>query len=117
MSGTIRGGDRFIVLNDVTTRGNCVSKLGKVVVDHGGIIAGMMVFARRDSGQFPLVDQLAVTYPFYYTTDLDMPQWEAPSCPLCKKGIPLVSWRDVPELQAESWTDAELEGSHRTIIM
>ena len=98
MSGTIRGGDRFIVLNDVTTRGNCVGKLGKVVVDHGGIVAGMMVFARRDSGQFPLVDQLAVTYPFYYTTDLDMPQWEAGVCRLCQKRMPLVPWREVPEL-------------------
>src|SRR5207249_3307334 len=30
-TGAIHDGERFLVLNDVTTRGNCVSKLGKVV--------------------------------------------------------------------------------------
>ena len=96
-TGTIRLGERFVVLNDVTTRGNCVSKLGKVVTDHGSALAGMMVFARRDSGQFPLMAELISKHPFYYLADLDMPQWEAQNCPLCQNKIPLVSWRDMPE--------------------
>lgn len=96
--GTIKAGERFVALNDVTTRGNCVSKLGKVITDHGGMPAGMMVFARRDSGQFPLVDQLIAQYPFYYTTDLDMPQWEPAHCPLCRAGKPLLLWKDMPAL-------------------
>ena len=96
--GAIRPGERFVALNDVTTRGNCVSKLGKVVTDHGGILAGMMVFARRDSGQFPLMGELTSTYPFYYTVDLDMPQWEQAACPYCGVKMPLLSWRDLPEI-------------------
>ena len=96
--GQIRPGERVLVLNDVTTRGQCVSKLSKVVTDHGGVVAGMMVFARRDSGQFPLMDELTGTYPFYYTADLLMPQWDTPVCPLCRAGKPLLSWRDMPEL-------------------
>ena len=72
--GAIKPGERYVVLNDVTTRGNCVDKLGTVVTDHGGVLAGMMVFARRDSGQFPLMEQLTKKYPFYYTADLQMPQ-------------------------------------------
>jgi orotate phosphoribosyltransferase len=51
--GAIKPGEHFVALNDVTTRGNCVSKLGKVITDNGGLLAGMIVFARRDSGQFP----------------------------------------------------------------
>jgi orotate phosphoribosyltransferase len=99
VTGEIRPGERLLVLNDVTTRGQCVSKLGKVVTDHGGVLAGMMVFARRDSGQFPLMDELTGTYPFYYTADLSMPQWNPPECPLCQVGKPLLlSWRDMPEL-------------------
>jgi len=87
-----------VALNDVTTRGNCVSKLGKVITDNGGLLAGMMVFARRDSGQFPLMGDLIAQHPFYYSTDLDMPQWEPAQCPLCRMNKPLLSWRDLPEL-------------------
>lgn len=95
--GAIKAGERFLALNDVTTRGNCVSKLGKVITDHGGVLAGMMVFARRDSGQFPLMGELTAKYPFYYTADLNMPQWESEECPLCKTKQPLLSWKDMPE--------------------
>jgi len=96
--GAIKTGERLLALNDVTTRGNCVSKLGKVITDHGGVLAGIMVFVRRDSGQFPLMGELTARYPFYCTTDLDMPQWEPEACPLCKTQQPLLSWRDVPEV-------------------
>ena len=97
MVGSIRAGERYVALNDVTTRGNCVSKLGKVATDRGGILAGMMVFARRDSGQFPLMDELVSALPFYYTANLDMPQWEPGTCPLCGDK-PLLSWKDIPKL-------------------
>jgi len=96
--GTIKAGERFLALNDVTTRGNCVGKLGKVITDNGGRLAGMMVFARRDSGQFPLMNELVARHPFYYATDLDMPQWEPATCPLCRENKPLLSWKDMPEL-------------------
>ena len=96
--GAIKAGERFVALNDVTTRGNCVGKLGKVITDNGGLLAGMMVFARRDSGQFPLVNELIARHPFYYTTDLDMPQWEPVHCPLCRAQQPLLSWKDMPAL-------------------
>jgi orotate phosphoribosyltransferase len=96
--GAIKPGEHFVALNDVTTRGNCVSKLGKVITDNRGLLAGMMVFARRDSGQFPLMGNLIAQHPFYYTTDLDMPQWEPAQCLLCRMNKPLLSWRDMPEL-------------------
>lgn len=96
--GAVKPGERFVALNDVTTRGNCVSKLGKVITDNGGLLAGMMVFARRDSGQFPLMNELITRYPFYYTTDLDMPHWEPANCPLCRAHKPLLSWKDMPAL-------------------
>ena len=96
--GAVAPEDRVLALNDVTTRGNCVSKLGKVITDNGGRLIGMMVFARRDSGQFPLLNDLIGQYPFYYATDLDMPQWEPAQCPLCLDNKPLLSWKDMPEL-------------------
>ena len=95
--GSIKPGERFLALNDVTTRGNCVNKLGKVITENGGLLAGMMVFARRDSGQFPLMNELVAQHPFYYATDLDMPQWEPEQCPLCRMNKPLLSWKDMPD--------------------
>ena len=96
-AGSVNPGERFLSLNDVTTRGMCVSKLGKVVTDHHGGLAGMMVFARRDSGQFPLMDELAAIHPFYWSADLTMPQWEPADCPLCSEHRPLLMWKDLPE--------------------
>lgn len=98
VGGSVETGERFLALNDVTTRGMCVSKLGKVVTDRGGRLAGMMVFARRDSGQFPLMEELTAAYPFYFSADLDMPQWEPSACPLCRDKKPLWSWKELPEL-------------------
>jgi orotate phosphoribosyltransferase len=97
-AGSVKPGERFLSLNDVTTRGMCVSKLGKVVTDHDGRLAGMMVFARRDSGQFPLMDELTSAHPFYWSADLAMPQWEPSGCPLCQDHRPLLLWKDLPEL-------------------
>ena len=98
-SGFIREGEQVLVLNDVTTRGNCVSKLGRIVSDHGGTVAGMMVFARRDSGQFPFMEELVAQYPFYYGASMYMPQWEANDCFLCQRGDPLFSWKEIPGLE------------------
>ncbi len=97
-TGAITPGERYLSLNDVTTRGMCVSKLGKVATDHGGRLAGMMVFARRDSGQFPLMDELTSTHPFYWSADLAMPQWEPADCPLSNDHQPLLKWKDLPDL-------------------
>ncbi len=96
--GAVQTGDRFVSLNDVTTRGMCVNKLGTVITDHRGQLAGMMVFARRDSGQFPLMDELTAKYPFYFSADLHMLQWEPSECPMCQDKIPLLLWKDLPEL-------------------
>src|SRR5207245_11754348 len=95
--GSIKAGERFLSLNDVPAGGNCVGKLVSVVTAHGGVLAAMRVFARRDSGQFPLMGELTAKHPFYYTADLDMPQWEPKACPLCGAKKPLLSWRDMPE--------------------
>ena len=98
----IQKGEHFIAFNDVTARGNCVNKLGQIVTDRGGTVVGMMVFARRDSGQFPFMDALAAQYPFYYSVALDMPQWEQSECPLCRSGEELLSWREMPLLSREA---------------
>lgn len=93
---SIRKGDNFVVINDVTARGSCVNKLGTIVNAHGGHVVGMMVFARRDSGQFPLMSDLMSRYPFYYGTNVTMPQWEIQDCPNCRRGEEFFSWKEMP---------------------
>ena len=100
-STSLRRGGHYLVLNDVTTRGNCVSKLGGIVSDHGGSVAGMMVFVRRDSGQFPFMNELTAQYPFYYGASLHMPQWDAADCSLCQAGTPVFSWSEMPFVAAD----------------
>ncbi|MGP0592214.1 hypothetical protein ACTRXD_06680 [Nitrospira sp. T9] len=94
--GSIQKGDNFVVINDVTARGSCVNKLKTIVSEHGGHVVGMMVFARRDSGQFPLMDDLMSRYPFYYGTNVTMPQWEIQDCPNCRAGEEFFSWKEMP---------------------
>lgn len=89
-------GNNFVVINDVTARGSCVNKLGTIVNDQGGHVVGMMVFARRDSGQFPFLDDLMSRYPFYYGTNVTMPQWEIQECPNCLRGEEFFSWKEMP---------------------
>jgi len=57
-----------------------------------------MVFGRRDSGQFPFMEELTAQYPFYFGAALDMPQWDPSECPLCRAGETLFSWKDMPFL-------------------
>ena len=97
-SEAIREGEHFLALNDVTARGNCVNKLGQIVTDRGGNLVGMMVCVRRDSGQFPFMEELTAQYPFYFGAALDMPQWDPSDCPLCRAGETLFSWKDMPFL-------------------
>jgi len=85
--------------NDVTARGNCVNKLGQIVTERGSTVMGMMVFGRRDSGQFPFMDELTAQYPIYYGVTLEMPQWEQSECPLCRMDEAFLSWRDMPLLR------------------
>jgi orotate phosphoribosyltransferase len=44
------------------------------------------------------MNELVAQYPFYYAANLDMPQWEAKHCPLCRQNTPLLSWKDMPEI-------------------
>ncbi len=96
-TGVIRAGEAYVLLNDQTIRGQGLSTLFDVVTRYGGTPAGMMVFARRDSGQFPAINDITGRTPFFFTTDVEMPQWEPSACPQCAANRPLLLWKDVPE--------------------
>lgn len=79
----INEGERFLVAEDVITRGGRVQETVDIVKAHGGIVQAIGVLVNRSGGkaQFdaPLVSLL----------EMEPVTWEPSECPLCKEGKPL----------------------------
>jgi orotate phosphoribosyltransferase len=80
----ISKGERFLVAEDVITRGGRVQETVDIVKAHGGVVQAIGVLVNRSGGkaQFdaPLVSLL----------EMEPVTWEPSECPLCKEGKPLV---------------------------
>ncbi|MBC8206814.1 MAG: orotate phosphoribosyltransferase [Kiritimatiellales bacterium] len=80
----INKGERFLVAEDVITRGGRVQETVDIVKAHGGIVQAIGVLVNRSGGkaQFdaPLVSLL----------EMAPVTWAPDECPLCKEGQPLV---------------------------
>jgi orotate phosphoribosyltransferase len=80
----INEGERFLVAEDVITRGGRVQETVDIVKAHGGVVQAIGVLVNRSGGkaQFdaPLVSLL----------EMEPVTWEPSECPLCKEGKPLV---------------------------
>ena len=80
----INKGERFLVAEDVITRGGRVQETVDIVKAHGGIVQAIGVLVNRSGGkaQFdaPLVSLL----------EMEPVTWTPSECPLCKDGQPLV---------------------------
>ena len=80
----IRPGERFVVAEDVVTRGGRVQETIDIVKDAGGEPVAVVVLADGSGGRarfpVPLVSLIQVT-----------PEtWPPEGCPLCREGLPLV---------------------------
>ena len=79
----ISEGERFLVAEDVITRGGRVQETVDIVKEHGGIVQAIGVLVNRSGGkaQFdaPLVSLL----------EMEPVVWEPADCPLCKEGQPV----------------------------
>lgn len=80
----IKEGERFLVAEDVITRGGRVQETVDIVRQHGGIVEAIGVLVNRSGGnaQFdaPLVSLL----------QMEPITWDPSECPLCKEKRPLV---------------------------
>ena len=79
----ISEGERFLVAEDVITRGGRVQETVDIVKEHGGIVQAIGVLVNRSGGkaQFdaPLVSLL----------EMEPVVWEPADCPFCKEGQPV----------------------------
>ncbi|MDI6775251.1 MAG: orotate phosphoribosyltransferase [Verrucomicrobiota bacterium] len=76
-------GERYIVAEDVVTRGGRVDETARIVKDHGGEVVAVAVLVDRSGGKakFP--------WPTVSLLEMDPVTYEPAQCPLCAQGIPI----------------------------
>ncbi|MGQ9662294.1 MAG: orotate phosphoribosyltransferase [Kiritimatiellia bacterium] len=79
---TIRRGERFIVAEDVVTRGGRVEETIRIVREHGGQVAAIAMLVDRSGGKAHF------DVPACSLLKLEPQTWEPETCPLCARGIP-----------------------------
>jgi len=80
----IQPGQKLLITEDVVTTGKSYGECAAVLEGAGAKIAALAcVVDRRQSG-------VEVPWPFYPACTVEVANWEAGSCELCKKGIPAV---------------------------
>jgi orotate phosphoribosyltransferase len=80
----IRPGERFVVAEDVVTRGGRVQETIDIVEAHGGVVKAIGILVNRSGGkaefEVPLVSLL----------DIEPVTYDPGDCPLCREGLELV---------------------------
>ena len=80
----VQPGQKLLITEDVVTTGKSYGECAAVLEGLGAKIAALAcVVDRRQSG-------VEVPWPFYPACKVEVANWEADSCELCKKGIPAV---------------------------
>ena len=80
----IREGERFVIAEDVVTRGGRVQETVDIVEANSGVVAAIGILVNRSGGkavfEAPLVSLL----------DVDPVTYDPADCPLCREGVELV---------------------------
>ncbi len=77
-------GERVLVVDDVLTSGASVNDTIEAVRAAGGVPVGVAVMVDRSAGKVRFGD-----LPFFAATEVDMQTFEAATCPLCARDVPL----------------------------
>ncbi len=81
---TIRPGERYVVAEDVITRGGRVQETVDLVKAAGGEVAAILVLVDRSAGS------AAFDYPLYSLLQMAPEVWQPGLCPMCAAGEPFV---------------------------
>ena len=80
----IEKGERFLVAEDVITRGGRVQETIDIVEQNGGVVKSIGVLVDRSGGKAEFA------YPLVSLLKIEPVTWEPAECPLCKENLPLV---------------------------
>ena len=81
---SIEPGSRYIVAEDVVTRGGRVQETIDLVRAGGAEVAAVAVLVDRSAGAADF------GVPFFKLLEMAPEVWKAEDCPLCREGLPLV---------------------------
>lgn len=76
----IKPGERYVVAEDVITRGGRVQETMDIVTARGGIVEAIAVLVDRSGGRAQF------SAPVFSLLQWEPTTWEPATCPLCKKG-------------------------------
>lgn len=79
----IRPGEKFVVAEDVVTRGGRVQETIEIVRSNGGIVQAVLVLVDRSGGKANL------DVPMFSLIRMEPTTWTPDECPLCRKGEPM----------------------------
>ena len=80
----IQKGERFVIAEDVVTRGGRVQETIDIVEEHGGIVSATGILVNRSGGKAKF------NAPLISLLEIEPVTYEPESCPLCKENMELV---------------------------
>jgi orotate phosphoribosyltransferase len=80
----IREGERFMIAEDVVTRGGRVQETVDIVEAHGGVVAAIGILVNRSGGK------AVFDAPLVSLLDIEPVTYDPADCPLCKEDLKLV---------------------------
>jgi orotate phosphoribosyltransferase len=80
----IEAGERYVVAEDVVTRGGRVQETIDIVLKNGGRVAAVAVLVDRSGGS------ARFACPMFSLLEMTPVTWERSACPLCARGVPAV---------------------------
>lgn len=82
---TITSGERFVVIEDVVTRGGRLMETVEIVKQHGGVVAAAACLVNRSGGQLPAMD-----FPFHGLVELTPETFPPDALPPDLAGSPAI---------------------------
>jgi orotate phosphoribosyltransferase len=80
----IKSGERFMIAEDVVTRGGRVQETIDIVEENGGVVAAIGILVNRSGGK------AAFNAPLISLLEIEPVTYEPSDCPLCVEGLELV---------------------------
>lgn len=80
----IREGERFVIAEDVVTRGGRVQETIDIVEENGGVVAAIGILVNRSGGK------ASFNAPLISLLEIEPVTYEPDDCPLCRDGLDLV---------------------------